>query len=125
MLKRTARQVHKLRVYLFALIVVIFFFELGLSPVDISKFVGSKVGLAVGMSVGVAENPFNKLALQLEEKEKKLEQKEVELSLKEKELNKEKFFDNDKLLLFSAGGIIILFILISVNFYLDYKRKNK
>ncbi len=124
MLKRTAKQVHKLRVYLFALIVVIFFFELGLSPVDITKFVGSKVGLAVGMSVGVADNPFNKLAMQLDEKERKLEQKEEELSKREEALNKEIYSGNDILLLFSAGGIIVLFILISVNFYLDFKRKN-
>lgn len=124
MLKRTAKQIHKLRVYLFALIVVIFFFELGLSPVDISRYVGSRAGLAVGMSVGVAENPFNKLALQLKEKESALAEKEKEINKKEQELDQQKFFDNDKLLLFIAGGIIALFVLIMINFYLDFKRKN-
>jgi len=125
MLKKTAKQVHELRVYLFALIVVIFFFELGLSPIDITKFAGSKIGSAVGMSVGVAENPFNKLALQLEEKEKILEEKEIELNKKEAELNKESILDNDSLLLFSAGGILVLLVLILINFYLDYKRRKQ
>ena len=124
MIKRTVKFIHNLRIYFFVLILISFFYYAGLNPVDISRFVGARIGSAVGMSVSVQENPFNKLALQLKEKEDKLNQREEDLAARESVLNTPNTFQA-KLILFLAIGITVLFILVIVNFYLDYKRRKK
>ena len=104
------------------IIIIGFFYQIGVKPVDIGKFIGAKFGRAVGMSISIPENPFNRLAMQLQEKEDRLTQREKELDEREKELGKKSFLsDNTGLLM--AGGIILLFVLVLVNFYLDYRRK--
>ncbi len=98
--------------------------ELGMNPIQFGEFIGSKMSSAITtMSVGVAENPYNKVALQLKLKQEQLELKEKELAIREAELRKKTMPLNTKILLFVAGGILVLFVLILLNFYFDFKRK--
>ncbi len=97
---------------------------LGTNPLEMCKFFGAEVGNAVGLSVGVAENPFNKLALQLEEKEDLLNAKENNLTNLENELRKSSRTSNI-ILLIIVFVLFILFFLILFNYYLDYKRRQE
>ena len=124
MIHKTVKTIHQLRFYLFILIVVGFFGTLGLNPIDISKFVGVKIGQAVGMSITVKENPFNKLALQLKNKENSLDEREKTLDLREKNLSAVNYRQN-AIIYILAGGIVILFLLIVINFFLDFKRRHQ
>ena len=124
MLHRTIKQINKLKIQFLALIVVIFFLELGMNPIELGNLIGARISSAITtMSVGVAENPHNKLALQLKTKQNELKLKEKELLIRERELKKENLFLNQKLLIVVAFGILFLFFLILLNFYLDYKRR--
>ncbi|KKQ61400.1 MAG: hypothetical protein US83_C0006G0040 [Candidatus Falkowbacteria bacterium GW2011_GWC2_38_22] len=104
-------------------IIIVFFASAGINPVDVGIFYGSKVGSAVGMSSSVAENPFNKLALDLKNKENSLSQKEQALNAREAELNSRSGLNQTVLLWVVIVGIFILFILIIINFILDYRRR--
>ncbi|MEA3398256.1 MAG: hypothetical protein U9R06_00740 [Patescibacteria group bacterium] len=115
--------IHTLRVFFLVFIIVAFLFVLGINPVSISKFLGAKLGSAIGMSTSVPENPFNKLALQLKEKEEKLIQREQELDAREKELEPQN--KNEYLITALGLGIIVLFALVLLNYYLDYRRKKQ
>jgi hypothetical protein len=125
MIKRTIKFIHNLRIYLFALILVSFLFVIGLNPVDLSVFVSSKLGRAVGMSVSIPENPINKLALQLKEKEDRLDQREQELDQREVDIDKQLEAKYNPVLVVLAVGIGVLFILILFNYYLDYRRRKR
>lgn len=124
MVKRTATLIHKLRVYFLLFIAVGFFYQIGLDPVDVGKFVGSNIGSAVGMNVSIPENPINKLALQLQEKEDALNAREQALSAREQELGIDQGSNQNLLLMILGVGIVVLFILVIINYYLDYKRRN-
>ena len=119
MLLRTAKLIHRLRVYFLALLVVAFFYYLGSNPIQVGRYIGARFGSAVGMSTSVPENPFNNLALQLKEKENRLTLKENELNDREKALNS----GGNLPLLLMGAGIIVLFVLVLVNYYLDFRRK--
>ena len=121
MLKKTFKFIHNLKFFFLGFIVVIFLLVIGLNPIDISKFIGAKLGAAVGMSISVPENPFNKLALQLKEKEERLDLREQVLFKKEQALQNSP--NQDTLIIFIAIGIGILFILILANYYFDYRRR--
>jgi hypothetical protein len=123
MLHKIFRAIHYLRVYLFAFILVAFFYYLGQQPVDLAKFVGAKLSRAISMSVSVSENPYNKLALQLKDKENQLNQREQDLAVRETKLQDQNLTWQTKLILVLGAGIIVLFVLILVNFYLDYRRR--
>ena len=123
MLKKTIKFIHTLRVIFLVLIIIAFFTVIGINPVDVSKFVGSKIGRAVGVSINVSENPFNKLALQLKEKESRLAAREQELAAREQEFNKSN--SQDMLVWLLIIGIGVLFVLILLNYFLDYRRKRK
>lgn len=123
MIKKTVRKIHDLRIFFLAFILVSFLYNIGLGPVDISKIIGAKFSSAVGLSVGVPENPINTLARQLEEKEKRLAQKEEDLLKKEDDLKK--IIREDKTVKFLMIGIVVLFFLVMLNYFLDYKRRKK
>ena len=124
MFHKTISLVHKLRVYFLVIIIIGFFAAIGINPVDVGIFLGAKIGSAVGMSTSVIESPFSRLALQLNEKEERLNKLEKELNEKEKNLSEHSKTENQPLLLWlMAGGIIALFALIALNYYLDWKRK--
>ena len=95
---------------------------IGLSPVSITKFFGAKLGSAVGVSTSVPENPFNKLAGQLKQKEEELALREQELNLKAEELDSGNN-SQDLLIIVLGIGIVVLFALVLLNYYLDYRRR--
>jgi len=124
MFHKTVSLVHKLRVYFLIIIIIGFFASIGINPVNVGVFFGAKIGSAIGMSTSVVENPFSRLAFQLSEKENRLNQKEKELDEKEKSLGEYGKTENQPLLIWlMASGIVALFILIALNYYLDWKRK--
>lgn len=114
--------IHDLKVFFLAIIFLSFFNFLGANPLDIGKFFGAEFSHAVGMSVSIPENPFNKLAVQLKEKEMKLNERELMLNNRENEIS-----STDKLqnrIIYAVGlGMVLLLILIVVNFFLDHKRR--
>lgn len=123
MIKKTVRKIHDLRIFFLAFILVSFLYQIGLGPMDVSKMIGARFSSAIGMNVGVPENPINSLAKQLDEKEKKLAQKETELAQREEDLKK--IIREDKTIVFMGLGIIVLFILVLLNYFLDYRRRGK
>ncbi|OGF27200.1 hypothetical protein A2331_03450 [Candidatus Falkowbacteria bacterium RIFOXYB2_FULL_34_18] len=123
MLKKTIKTIHNLRIFFLAFILVSFLYNIGLGPIDIGKIIGAKFSSAIGVSAGVPANQINTLAMQLEEKEKKLAQKEQELIKKEEDLRK--IIREDKTVIFLMVGIVVLFILVMLNYYFDYRRRKK
>lgn len=89
----------------------------GATPPEIMKYLLAQAGSGVGMSVSVAENPFNTLAQQLKEKETQLEEKEESL----KTVLQQSERDSRIIMGLITVLISILFILILLNFYFDYK----
>ena len=121
MLKPTFKLIHHLRVLLFMMIVMSFLYVANLSPIDISVFLGARVGSAIGMNISIPENPFNKLATALDEKETRLNEQEKKLDERADALG---VGDNIGLwLMVIAFGIGALFVLILLNFYLDIKKR--
>jgi hypothetical protein len=125
MFKKIIRAIHYLRVYFLVFITISFFYYLGLQPVNVSKFIGAKMGRAVGMSISVPENPFNHLALQLDEKQSRLAVQENDLEKRELALTSINSGPQYKLIIVLATGIVVLFILILLNFYFDYRRRKQ
>lgn len=123
MIKKTIRAIHDLRLLFLSIIIVSFFYVIGINPVNTSQFIGSKIGRAVGMSVSIPENPFNKLAVQLKEKEEILNQRENELNQKAEELNQKSKNTQSPMIIALMIGIVILFLLVLINYYLDYRRR--
>lgn len=122
MFKRTVKIVHRLRIYFLLFSVIAFFYFLGTNPIQLGRYIGARFGDAVGLSVSVPENPFNKLALDLKEKEDRLAQMERELSVRKQALDET---GPDRLIIILGATIFILFVLILLNYYLDYKRRKR
>jgi hypothetical protein len=123
MLKRTATFIHRLRTYFLMLIIIGFFALAGLNPLDVGYFAGARIGQAVGMSISVPENPFNRLALDLKNKEERLDERERLLNEKEENLQARLNPKENFSLALMAGGIVVLFILLMLNYYFDWKRR--
>ncbi|MBD3208570.1 MAG: hypothetical protein GF370_03900 [Candidatus Nealsonbacteria bacterium] len=95
------------------------------SPIDIITYFGAQAGKTVGVSAGVPENPFSKIAQQLEEKEEQLQEKEEFLARRELELEKQMFSEEGKVMLGLILTLVVsLFLLLGLNFYFDHKRQN-
>lgn len=123
MLKTVVKTIHALRIFFLCYIIIAFLFVLGVNPIDIGKFIGAGMGSAVGMSLSVPENPFNRLAFQLKEKEESLNQREVELNEREQALKSSG--GQNIIFIILAAGIGVLFVLVMLNYYFDYKRRKK
>jgi len=123
MIKIIIKSIHSLRVLFLIIIVVGFFYVLGLNPITVSRLVGSRISSAIGFNVSVPENPVNKIAAQLKEKENRLEVQENNLLKREKEVAEAKVEQQKKIILFMSIGIGILFILVTLNYYLDFRRR--
>ncbi len=121
MIKTFVKTVHKLRIFFLIYIIAGSLVMANINPIDVGRFIGAKIGSAVGMSLSVPENPINKLALQLKEKEADLAQKEQDLNAREKALNDR----NNPLMIVLTVGIGVLFALILLNYYLDYRRRRR
>jgi hypothetical protein len=125
MLKRTVKTIHNLKVFFFAVIIVSFFFYLGVNPISWGHFMGARFGDAVGMEVSIPENPFNKLAAQLEAKEERLDARERELDKRAEALALEDPATDSPVVIGLALGIVFLFVLLVLNYYLDWKRRRQ
>jgi len=122
MLKKLFKFIHDLKVFFLAIIFFSFLSMLGANPIDMIEFFSANLGKAVGVSTTVPENPFNSLAAQLKEKENKLALKENELKQREDSLSGINSAQN-RSILFIGIGVVVLFVLILINFIMDYKRK--
>lgn len=123
MLSKIIKGIHYLRWYFLVFSTIGLFYYAGLNPIDIGQFLGAKMGSAVGMSMSVPENPLNRLALELKEKEETLDLRENQLKQREDDLNAQKMDAQMKLIIVLSIGVAALFILILINYYLDYKRR--
>lgn len=101
-------------------------FAFNVNPIAISKYLVAQVGSGIGTTASIPPNPFNTLAQQLEEKEETLLKKEGELQQKEsvfqERVDKEQNSQSRTLTYLLAGGGVLL-ILVLLNFYLDFRRK--
>ncbi len=100
-----------------------FFYQIGLNPVDVGKFLGANIGSAVGINVSIPENPVNKFALQLKEKEDILNAREQDLDVRAQKYVESGRSSQNILIAILGVGVVLLFVLVIVNYYLDYKRK--
>jgi len=120
--------IHALRVLFLFFIFFTFLIYLGLSPVDVGRYIGAQFGAAItgdsptNISVSIPANPFNTLALQLKEKENKLTDREKGIDQRESDLIRAGSLQS-KLLWILSIGIIILFALIILNYIMDFKRR--
>jgi hypothetical protein len=124
MIKRLFKLIHDLRIFLFAFIIVTTFYSVGLNPVDFGKYFTTKLTQAVGIgtSTTVSPNPFNTLASQLKQKEERLNKKEADLNAQNFSFGS---LSQRSLFFIMIFGIVILFFLILMNFYLDYRNVKK
>lgn len=113
------KKIHDWRLFFFGVFVVLLLFQLGLQPIELTRYLGAGLGRAVGMSVGVPENSINKLALELKNKESQLDQREQAIA------EREAAAGDQAVAYYLAGGIAILFILVIVNFFLDHRRREQ
>ncbi|NTU98490.1 hypothetical protein HGA64_00570 [Candidatus Falkowbacteria bacterium] len=85
---------------------------------------GSKCTQAIGVNTGVSDNPYNKTAQQLLEKEKKINEQEARLREIEQEVISNSRISR-QLMLAAVGGVVVLSVLIFVNYYLDFQRQKR
>ncbi len=125
MVKRTAKIIHNARVFFFAFILASFLFQVGLNPIDFGKYIGLQMVGATKMNVSaeVSPNKYNSLAAQLEVKEDGLNYREQELLLLQEKILRSGSITGNGTILGLFGAILALFVLMSVNFYLDHRRK--
>ncbi|GEM_PF-2415539 len=91
--------------------------SLGLSPGDVTLFLAA----SIGSSAEVPSNPYNTLAQQLREREEELDQREKDLLEEMTRLEKQ----NDAVLNLIMILVGVLFFLMLINFYLDYKSRSE
>jgi len=125
MIKKTVKHIHKFRILFFAFILFSFLSTYGVSPFEYSKYLGARFSSAVGVgsSASVPENPMNTLAMQLKEKQDDLNIREKQLDKREADIESANYILENKLIWGMLIGIIVLFLLIIINFILDWRRK--
>jgi ABC-type Na+ efflux pump permease subunit len=96
---------------------------------DILSGVGSQavMGNVIGVSAGVAPNEFNTLIAQLSDREKELDARSAALSSREQsivsELDARQKDRMNTAYTYLFGFTLLLFLLVCVNYYLDYHRQ--
>ncbi|MDA3840419.1 MAG: hypothetical protein PF572_04980 [Patescibacteria group bacterium] len=127
MLKKTVKHIHKFRILLFSFILFSFLHTVGVSPIDYTKYLGANFSRAVGIgsSASVPPNPMNTLALQLKDKEDWLNTRESQLDKRETDLKSASSVLQNKVIWGMIIGIVVLFLLILINFVMDWRRKKK
>jgi hypothetical protein len=95
-----------------------------LHPLNPAFFLGEKLMAATGAvnTASVPYNPINRLAMQLDEKEKQLNEREQSLNDRATALEKQDSIWNNGVLLAIFLALAILGFLVVINFYLDRKR---
>jgi len=125
MLKKIVRTIHDLKVFFLIFILFSFVYMIGINPFDLSRYLGAHFSSAVGIgsSASIPPNPVNTLALQLKEKENRLDARESQLEKRETDLKSTNSVLQNKVIWGMLVGIIILFVLILLNFILDWRRR--
>lgn len=118
---------HIFAIFAIAIVFSYFLLLLFLHPLNLAFFFGEKLSLAAGVTntTSVPVNPINKLAMQLEEKEKELAAKERALNDRSVAIEKQNSVWNNGLLLAIFAALAVLGFLIVVNFYFDRKRERE
>jgi predicted PurR-regulated permease PerM len=103
------------------------FFVFMLSPLSDSWMGYEQYNIAnvVGITASIPVNKYNTLAQQLDEKEQALKAREKEIAEREiyiGALSYSSQIAQNKITVFGIGFSLLLFILISINFYLDWRR---
>lgn len=120
-------KVSKIRHYasMLALSAIIAFFSyLAANPLEVAELIhpGSSLA-AIGMNVGVVENPYSRVAAQLQDKELRLAERQQELDALAKKM--EQGDRNTKIILnVMMVFVIVLSFLLATNFYLDHQRRS-
>ena len=89
------------------------------------EFAGYFKAQLVGQGAEVEENPFNKLAQQLEQKEEELEEREVELNRREEFLVQEIQEEQQRRNTIILGIVIVTVFIVLLNFFFDWKREKR
>jgi hypothetical protein len=99
-------------------------FMMFLNPLRPVFFLGERLSAAtsIGSSASVPLNPINKLAMQLEEKEKQLTEKERFLDERALAMERDNSVWRNRVMLGILLGLILIFCLVLANFYFDSKR---
>jgi hypothetical protein len=90
------------------------------SPVGPDKLLGD-----VGVSVGIAPNPYNTLATQLDQEQTQLSQESADLTARENALGTNATQDpsgDPAIVWYLAIAVTFIGILVLLNFYLDWRR---
>ena len=117
------RRAYTIGVATFALALLLYAVQVA-PPQALLRAAPSMLGsAAVGITVGVAENPYNRLAQQLEAKEDELAAREQRLSGADRGPT-EGFFD-ERMAVISFCISIALFVLLILNFYFDWHRERR
>jgi hypothetical protein len=121
--------------FLFNLTIILFFFFLFLlgyskivlkiAPTDLVFYSLASLGSSIGVSVSVPPNYYNTLAVQLQEWQNKLTEKEKILNQKELELRQKSVIEGEIISKLILALLIIIFLLVLINFYLDFKFRVK
>lgn len=94
------------------------------NPLKLEKFVATNIGRAVGLSLSVSENPYNTLALELQKKEERINAREKDLEKIQEDLKTSYRYTNWLILVLGAS-VVLLFFLVLLNFYFDYRRRKR
>lgn len=116
--------IRNLAVFFLAVVFSFCLFFLFLHPLRPIFFLGEGLNAAsnISNSASVPPNPINKLALQLNEKERELTAKEQALDDRALAIERENSVWKNRLLLGILFSLIALFVLMLVNFYFDSRR---
>ncbi len=82
------------------------------------------VGNVVGVTAQIPPNELSRLAQQFDEKDKELSAREAEIADRERALNALLRKGNERGVIANyafAGALLLLFILVGINFYQDWK----
>lgn len=99
-----------------------FFYFLVAHPISLYNYLTSGKGDAADLSTTVAKNPINSLAAQLQDWEDDLNEREKNLDKLESQIVQKSKIERI-LIIVIAIFLPILFVLIILNFYFDYKRR--
>jgi hypothetical protein len=118
---------HAIVIFFLAVIFSYFLLFLFLHPLNVVFFLGNQLSAAAGLTntATVAENPINRLAMQLDEKQKQLDDREQALNDRATALDSQNNLWNNGLLLAILLALVVLGVLLMINFYFDRRREKE
>lgn len=124
-MKQKRNESGRVTLALFSVVSLVFVYTLSTIPVQ-RALIGttSQLANAVGVFAGVPTNPYNTLAAELALKEAELSTREALLAAEQNRSTDEAASLRALLIgSFVVSGIVL--VLVILNFYLDYRRRNK